>query len=86
IQLECIMRVLSKEDCTAAKAYLNWKADDLAEAAGVSIDTLRSFESGRNKTLSASNQTAIASTLEAQGIQFLEDGQVAAWPGVAMKE
>jgi len=79
------LRALSQEDCKAARAYLNWKAGDLAEAAGVSIDTLRSFESGRSKTLSASNQAAVVKALEAQGIQFLEDGQVAAGPGVAMK-
>ena len=83
--MRCILRVLTQEDCKAARAYLNLKAGDLAEISGVSIDTLRSFESGRSKTLSASNQAAIVHAFEAQGIQCLDTGKAAAGPGVALR-
>ena len=65
------MRAMTQQDCKAARAYLEITAEYLATEAGVSLDTLRSFESGRTKTLSAANQAAVASALEAQGIQFL---------------
>ena len=57
----------------------------MAEAAGISIDTLRSFESGRSKTLSATNQAALIEAFKTQGIQFLEDGDNAEGVGVALK-
>lgn len=83
--MRCILRALTKEDCKAARVYLDWKAGDLAEAAGISIDTLRSFESGRSKTLSATNQAALIEAFKTQGIQFLEDGDNAEGVGVALK-
>lgn len=79
------MRALTSEDTKAARAYLGWTAKDLAENAELSLDTLRSFESGRNASLSAANQAKVASTLEAQGIQFLDNGEVATGPGVAIR-
>ncbi|MEM1088445.1 MAG: XRE family transcriptional regulator [Pseudomonadota bacterium] len=65
---------------------IGWRVKDLAEASGVSVPTVQRMDSangpapGRNETV-----LAIRKALEAQGIQFLEDGQVAAGPGVAMK-
>ncbi|WEJ79898.1 transcriptional regulator [Paracoccus versutus] len=64
---------------------MDWKASDLADAAAVSHDTLRSFESGRTKALDLENEEAIRKALEARGVQFLEGGQVAVGPGVAMR-
>ncbi|KGJ11238.1 transcriptional regulator (plasmid) [Paracoccus versutus] len=78
------MPVLDRKVCKAARMLIDWKAADLADAATVSHDTLRSFESGRTKALSRENEEAIRKALEAQGVQFLEGGQVAAGPGVAL--
>ncbi len=79
------MPVLDRKVCKAARMLIDWKAADLAAAAAVSHDTLRSFESGRTKALSRENEEAIRKALEAQGVQFLESVQVAAGPGVAMR-
>lgn len=55
---------------------------DLAKAAGVSPDTIARFE--RGEELRSSTVEAIRKALEAQGVQFLEGGQVASGPGVAL--
>ena len=78
------MQALDKKICKAARALLDWKAADLADAAGISHDTLRSFESGRTKALSRENEEAIRQALEANGVHLLEGGQEAAGPGVSM--
>lgn len=79
------MKALTSKDVKAARAYLDWTAVDLAEKAGVSIDTIRSFESGRTKSLSAGNQAAIGQALGGAGVQFLDPGDGAEGPGVALR-
>lgn len=76
------MQALERVICKAARALLDWTAAQLGEAAGVPVDTIRSFESGRTKTLSRDNEAAIRKALESQGVQFLEAGQVAAGSGL----
>lgn len=78
------MDILDKATCKAARMLVDWTAAQLADAAAISQDTLRSFESGRTRTLSRENEAAIRKALEAQGIQFLDSGQVAKGPGVAL--
>lgn len=78
---------MNGEQIRAARALLGWTAADLAEASGVSYPTVQRMDaakglvSGRHETVEA-----IRRALEAQGIQFLESGQVAAGPGVALGE
>ena len=74
---------MSPAQCRAARALLNWTQPHLAEAAGVSPSTLRDFESGKRAPI-ANNLAAIRAALEAVGITFLDGGDVAAGPGVAM--
>ena len=64
---------LSQELCKAARGLKQWSVKDLAEASGLSLDTLRSFESGRTKRLSASNQSAAIESFEAAGITFVHE-------------
>ena len=78
------MDALDRGTCKAARMLIDWTSAQLADAAAVSQDTLRSFESGRTRTLSRENEAAIRKALEAQGVQFLESGQVAIGPGVAL--
>lgn len=78
------MDALDRATCKAARTLIEWTAAQLADAAGVSQDTLRSFESGRTRMLSRENEAAIRKALEARGVQFLESGQVAIGPGVAL--
>ena len=77
--------LLTKELVKAARGLVGTSAVSLAEAASVPLDTLKSFESGRNKTLSAENQNKVQRALEAQGIQFLDVDDSAQGPGVALK-
>ena len=57
---------------------------ELAEKAGVSFTTISRFETEKGG-LQHSSAEAIRKALEARGIQFLDDGQVAAGPGVAVR-
>ncbi len=57
---------------------------ELAEMAGVSFTTISRFETEKGGLQHASAE-AIRKSLEEHGIQFLDDGQVASGPGVALK-
>ena len=78
------MNTLDQKRCKAARALLNWTAAKLAEMSGVSLDTLRSFESGRTKTLNRENERSILSALEAAGVLFIQSGDVAKGAGVVL--
>lgn len=77
---------MTGEQIRAARALLKWSARQLAEASGIGWATVQRLES-RDGPLAGYDQTheAIRKALEARGVQFLEDGQVAAGPGVALK-
>nr|WP_312969563.1 helix-turn-helix transcriptional regulator [Brucella intermedia] len=71
----------------AARALLNWSQGALVEASGLSLTTIRRMEDdaiGPQRS-SAGNVEAVANVLQAAGVQFLENGQVASGPGVALK-
>ncbi|MDP5216892.1 helix-turn-helix transcriptional regulator [Ruegeria sp. 2205SS24-7] len=80
------IEILSIRQIKAARALLAWSQVDLAERSGVSYPTIARLETN-DGPLGGRRETAIAirSALEAQGIQFLDSGEVAAGPGVAMK-
>ena len=75
---------MNGEQIKAARMLVGWTAADLAERSGVSYPTIQRLDAtkgpvgGRHETVEA-----IRKALEAQGVQFLEAGQVAAGPGVA---
>jgi transcriptional regulator with XRE-family HTH domain len=71
----------------AARALLGWSGAQLAQAAGVSLQTIRRMESdlgpGRS---SAANVDAVRRALEAAGVQFLEGDETGMFgPGVRLK-
>ncbi|WP_439496830.1 helix-turn-helix domain-containing protein [Bosea sp. (in: a-proteobacteria)] len=76
--------IISPAQCRAARGLLGWSQSDLAQAASVSRSTLAQFETA-NKTPIANNLAAIRSALEAAGVTFLVDGEVATGLGVALK-
>lgn len=78
---------MTGEQIRAARGLLKWSARQLAEASGIGWATIQRLES-RDGPLAGYEQThdAIRSALEAQGIQFLDAGQVAVGPGVAFKK
>ncbi len=76
--------MISTGQVRAARALLRWRAQDLADASGVGVATIRRMEvldgvpSGQIRSLAA-----IQSALEAAGVEFLgtpDDG-----PGVRLK-
>ena len=74
------------EQIRAARALLGWTAADLADRSGVSYPTVQRMDAtrgavgGRHETVEA-----LRRTLEAGGVQFLDAGQIAGGPGVALK-
>ncbi len=68
----------------AARALAGWTAADLSSVSGVAHDTIRSFESGRTKTLTAVNERAIVTAFDAAGIAFIPENGGGA--GVRLKE
>lgn len=75
---------MNPEQVRMARAALRLGVRELAELAEISYVTLSRFETEKSG-LQHSTAEAIRKALEAQGIQFLEDGKVAAGPGVALR-
>lgn len=59
--------------CKAARALLNWTAVDLAEMSGVSVTTIRIYES-EARGISRLMLSIITRALMDAGIEFLSDG------------
>jgi transcriptional regulator with XRE-family HTH domain len=61
------------EQIRAARAMLDWSQQRLADAAGVSKDTVKNYELSLNKPNSQTMERIIG-TLELSGIEFIGDG------------
>ena len=72
---------MTPEQFRMAKAALGISNPDLAEKTGLHRNTLNKMEQGDGK---ASTVQHVRLALEAEGVQFLESGQVAFGPGVAI--
>jgi transcriptional regulator with XRE-family HTH domain len=71
--------------CRAGRALLDWSQPQLSEAAGLGLSTVVDFERSRRK-VSDEVIDALKRALEAAGVVFLADGDVAAGgPGVRLK-
>lgn len=75
---------MTPEQLRMARNALRLGVRDLASMAGVSFTTVSRFETGKSGLQHATAE-ALRKALEAQGIQLLDSGQVAAGPGVAVK-
>lgn len=65
--------MMSPAQCRAARAWLDWTQEDLAQRAGVALSTVRDFEKGRHTPM-RNNLRAIRAVLEEAGIRLLEGG------------
>jgi DNA-binding XRE family transcriptional regulator len=61
--------MISPEQCRAARAWLNWSQDDLANTAKVALSTVRDFEKEAREPI-ANNIEAIQRALEHAGFTF----------------
>lgn len=64
---------MTPEQCRAARGWLDWGQQQLADAAHVSLSTVRDYEKGR-RTPIANNLGAMKAALESQGVGFFDDG------------
>ena len=71
---------MTPEQFKMAKSALGLSNPELAEIAGLHRNTLNKVDKGEGKS-----STIQRLALEAQGVQFLDSGEVAAGPGVAVK-
>jgi transcriptional regulator with XRE-family HTH domain len=72
---------ISREQCRAARALMDWSQAELAEASKVARQTVVDFERGA-RTPYPNNLAAIRSALEAAGVVFLAEN--GGGPGVRL--
>jgi transcriptional regulator with XRE-family HTH domain len=64
---------MTPEQCRAARNWVDLTQQQLAEAAGTGLSTVRDYEKDR-RTPFANNLKAIQAALEAKGIVFIPNG------------
>ena len=76
---------MNGQQLRAARALLDWSAQDLADASKVSLATIRRAESTDGMpTLTAANASILQSALEAAGVEFIAENGGGA--GVRMRK
>jgi len=75
-------KTLEPGQCRAARGFLDWTQDELAERSGLSRSTIRDFEKGRHE-LQPGSERLIVQTLEDAGIGLIPAGERG--PGVYMR-
>lgn len=74
------MLLLTAAHMRAARGLLDWSQPELAERSGVGLGTIKRMENLGPGRSSAENVATVQRTLEAAGIEFLNDGR----PGVRL--
>lgn len=70
---------------SAARTLVGMSQTELAAAANISVPTLKRMEASRGPVPGlANNVLAVVTALEQAGIQFVDNGDVAAGKGVAL--
>jgi transcriptional regulator with XRE-family HTH domain len=75
---------MTPEQCRAARGWLGWSQQELAERAHVGISTVRDFEARRRQPI-ANNIAALRRVFEAAGVIFMFDAAGRA-TGIAMTD
>ncbi|MCJ2046107.1 helix-turn-helix domain-containing protein [Methylobacterium sp. J-078] len=64
---------MTREQCRAARAWLDWPQQELAKRATVGLSTIRQFENNLRVPI-ANNLSAMRRAFEEAGISFIEAG------------
>jgi transcriptional regulator with XRE-family HTH domain len=75
---------MTPEQSRAARGWLGWSQKELAERAGIALNTVYGFERGQ-RTLTANNLAALRRAIEEAGIRLLFDDAGAA-AGIARQD
>lgn len=78
------LMAISPAQCRAARGFLGWSQEQLAEKAGVAIVTVNQFEAGKSASRRATVEV-IRLALEAAGLSFL-DADSNGGPGVRLRQ
>jgi transcriptional regulator with XRE-family HTH domain len=65
---------VTRGQCRAARAFLDWTLDDLADQAAVGRGTIHAFEAG-HRTPRRATLKALQLAFEAAGLEFFENGK-----------
>jgi len=63
---------MTPEQSRAARGWLNWTQQELADKASVGISTVRDFEAGRRQPI-ANNIAAMRRVIEEAGVELVEE-------------
>src|SRR5262245_45655408 len=76
---------LTSGQIRAARAFLRWRAEDLARESEVGVATIRRAELAANETsMNAPNDLSVRRTLEAAGVEFIDEN--GGGPGVRLRK
>lgn len=78
-----IAKLLTPGQCRAARGFLDWTQDELAERAGLSRSTVRDFEKGRHD-LHLTSARQIVTTFAEAGVELIPAGDFG--PGVRLAQ
>jgi hypothetical protein len=78
-------KTLTSPQIRAARALIKWTAEDLSRQSAVSLRTIRRAELAEHDTsMTAANDLAIRRTLEAAGVEFIDEN--GGGPGVRLRK
>jgi hypothetical protein len=78
-------RPLTAGQIRAARAFLRWRAKDLAREAALGVATIRRAELAEVETsMTMANDLAVRRALEAAGVEFIEEN--GGGPGVRLQK
>jgi len=63
---------MTREQCRAARAWLDWPQQELSKRANIGLSTIRQFENGL-RTPIANNLSAMKRAFEEAGVTFLDE-------------
>ena len=76
---------LTSGQIRAARAFLRWRAEDLARASAVGVATIRRAELAERETsMTVPNDSAVRRAFETAGIEFIDEN--GGGPGVRLRK